>query len=999
MFVGAGIASHSSQPDGRIPPTGDQLAAELARHFRIAAGESSDLSTVAQVVELRAGRDKLESFLIGRLANLEPDPVLRWLFGRPWAAIFTTNYDRVIQRAYEHNPDPVQRPVTITSNADLVKADPRFDVEIYHLHGSLFEGEERFALITETDYARFRKHRSMLFELLKQNYATLPILYVGYSGRDPNWRQVLEELREEFQPNQPPISFRVAPETSVLEMEVLEAAGIVTIAAPLAEFADLVRAELGDARVLPFNPTEAERRVPRNLLAAFRENAAPVLRLLSSWTYVNQPAFAEPPNTRAFLDGDHPNWTLIANKHHFTRDLEAILLDDLYDFATSPERDARAILAVGPAGFGTSTLLMSIAVDLAENDAGHVFYLRRGRSILPGDVDYVTRAFKEPVFLIVDNAAEHSEVIGTLLPSLQSSQAHVCFVLGERVNEWRQARSRLRPREYELASLSEREISRLLTCLARHSALGRLTDLDDELKREAIRQRYNKDLLVVMKEATQGLSFNTIIDDEFRGIVGEQARSTYACVSAFSRFRSECRDSVLAQMVGCSMQELYVDNGALEGVVYWDIVDETRGTYAARARHHLIAEVVWQRSLDPAERLDIMHRAIRSLNLNYGADARAFDKFVRADDVLSDMASLDAKVAFFESACVLDPRSPYVRQHYGRMLRREGHLELALAQIDRALELGKDVRILHHTRGMVLSDMAEQATSLEIARRRMMQAEAEFNQTIALSRRDDYGYRGLADLYLGWAQKLAPSAESNDYVRRAEAALSQGLREARNKQSLWIASADVSKWLGNHPDAVGALVEAVRAAPENSIARQLLGRVYFEAERFEEAKEVLRPLIEAGTDEYRSVLLYARVLYASGASPGECVAVLNLGELYGMRDSRFVAFYGGMLFLSGEFAQAKAVFEKGRRRGFSASEADRVELRPLNAAGDPLLLVGKVVSVRPGYCFVRSEQYPDDWFVPGFRLGALDAREGLEVRFSPGFTARGPIATQIEEKS
>lgn len=996
LFIGAGVGAHAVRTDGTVSPSGEQLARDLATKFEIDPGDRPDLPKVAQLVELRHGRELLDAFLLERLSELEPDPVLQWLFSRPWRAIFTTNYDRVIERSYELIREPTQQPVTITSDADLVRADPRFDVEVFHLHGSLFEGTHRFALVTQTDYTTFRRHRQMLFEILKQNYATSPIMYVGYSNTDPNWRLVTEELREQFQPNTPPTSYRVDPNTPALDKELLTSQGIVSIDLSLSQFADLVRAELGEERIRPFDPLGAEGKVPPDLLDIFRDNPAPVLRLLNSWTYVNQADFSSPANVANFLDGDHPNWSLIAGHHHFVRDAEASVLDELFDFATEPGHESRAVLVTGPAGFGTTTLLMSAAVSMVNDQAGKVFYLRSGREVLQGDVDFILSAFREPIFFFVDNAAEHADNVSTNLQLIRGQPRRACFVLGERLNEWRQTYARVPAREYQIEPLSDGEISRLVACLDRHGALGKLEKLDDSLRRAAIRQLYNKDLLVVMKEATEGLSFNTIIDDEYRGIVSDFAQRLYAVVCGFSRLKSLCRDSVLAGILGCELQEIYSEQQATEGVVFWDAIDEARGMYGARARHHLIAEVVWQRSLDAVEREQMLLGSIAALNLNHGVDAKAFERLIRSDGSLAEIGSLEAKVSFFETACVMDPRSPYVRQHYARMLRREGRLELALDQIDHALRLDPDVRVLHHTKGVILGDMAEAAPGHEVSRRRMAQAEKEFRHTIATSARDDYGYVGLAELYLSWAKRSDNAAEAAAYVRRCEEAITDGLRSARVKDSLWMQSAKVEEWLGDHPGALAALERAVKASPKAEIPRYLLGRTHYRGQRYAEVLGVLRPVLEAGTDDHRIVSLYARALLKNGSSFQEAAAVLSLGELYGMRDSHFVALFGGVLFMAGEYKRAKDVFSLGRRQGFRVNEADAVGYEPTDAARDPIRLNGRVVTVRSGYCFLRADPYPDDWFLPGVRYRGIDLREGQHVAFSPGFTARGPIALRPE---
>ena len=195
LFLGSGVGYEAFDSAGGHAPDARDLAKKLASRFSISTSDP-DLAKIAAVVELRRGRPELDKFLREELAKYEPSDAFRWLFSLTWRAIFTTNYDRWIERCYETVPNPTQRPVVVSDNADLARVDPRVDVPIYHLHGSLSHPTRPFALITDQDYARYSEHRRMLFELLKLHYATGPILYVGYSNTDSDWRLVLRQARE-----------------------------------------------------------------------------------------------------------------------------------------------------------------------------------------------------------------------------------------------------------------------------------------------------------------------------------------------------------------------------------------------------------------------------------------------------------------------------------------------------------------------------------------------------------------------------------------------------------------------------------------------------------------------------------------------------------------------------------------------------------------------------------------------------------------------------------
>ena len=220
-----------------------------------------------------------------------------------------------------------------------------------------------------------------------------------------------------------------------------------------------------------------------------------------------------------------------------------------------------------------------------------------------------------------------------------------------------------------------------------------------------------------------------------------------------------------------------------EGVVVYDLIDPIRGSYVARARHRTIAAVVWERCGDILSKAALLLTAIKSLNLNYKTDADAFEQFIRSDLLVDSLRTLENRTLFFETAIQKDPQSPYVRQHYSRMLIRADKPELALSQIEKAIELDSRVLVLYHTQGLVLARLATAAESVELGRRRMVQAEQAYQRSLSLYDKDEYSYSSLARLYLDWAKKVPK--ESTDYIAKAEATISQGLRVVANKERLW----------------------------------------------------------------------------------------------------------------------------------------------------------------------------------------------------------------------
>ena len=265
------------------------------------------------------------------------------------------------------------------------------------------------------------------------------------------------------------------------------------------------------------------------------------------------------------------------------------------------------------------------------------------------------------------------------------------------------------------------------------------------------------------------------------------------------------------------------------------------------------------------------------------------------------------------------------------------------------------MRVLHHTRGVILSDIALKTESVEVARRRLVQAEGAFRHTISLAPKDEYGYQSLAELYFGWAKRAETEGEAAEYLRKCEEVVTDGLRQVRVREGLWVVSAQIAEWLGDHPGTIEALEEAIASTPGGVVARSMLGRLYLRQGAPQKTIDLLQPVIEQSPEEVRSCLLYASAQYQLGASLPECIATLRLCSAYGFRYPRYIATLAGLLFLARDFTEAERLFEEGRSRGFGAAESYQVHFEALNQdRTGPMRLRGSVTHVRPGYAFIRS---------------------------------------------
>ncbi|PFK46731.1 SIR2 family protein [Priestia megaterium] len=170
----------------------NRLVQDLAHHPDI---EYKDVLEIGQVYVKEYGRASLDEILKEAIPdeNYEPDNLHYNLLKLPWADIYTTNYDTLLERAkkqvYEHNYQVIYDISDIPSSVQ-----PR----IIKLHGS-FPANRPF-IFTANDYNEYPERFSPFVNMVQQSIMETTFVLIGFSGDDPNFNKwttwVLQNLGE-----------------------------------------------------------------------------------------------------------------------------------------------------------------------------------------------------------------------------------------------------------------------------------------------------------------------------------------------------------------------------------------------------------------------------------------------------------------------------------------------------------------------------------------------------------------------------------------------------------------------------------------------------------------------------------------------------------------------------------------------------------------------------------------------------------------------------------
>jgi len=204
VFVGAGVSMAAGYPSWSALPR------EIGEELGVNSKDTHDLAALAQwSIQETGGATRVRQVLKEKLGTDKPIPESLQIVARlPTRHIWTTNYDRLIERAFHSIGRPID---PISSASDLALRAAPGTTRLYKMHGSIDRLDD--VVISTDDYELFRAKRGPYLPLLQAHLTSMSMLFVGLSFTDPNIRHVLSLIRESFT-QAPPRAFRYCSTTS-----------------------------------------------------------------------------------------------------------------------------------------------------------------------------------------------------------------------------------------------------------------------------------------------------------------------------------------------------------------------------------------------------------------------------------------------------------------------------------------------------------------------------------------------------------------------------------------------------------------------------------------------------------------------------------------------------------------------------------------------------------------------------------------------------------------
>jgi SIR2-like domain len=208
VMIGAGFSCNAEPLPGVYPqfPTWRDLSLSMIeelRPFNMAEDVRPRLTTaspmrIAAEYEAAFDRGRLERFLRKHIpdAQYSPGKLHHKLLRLPWADVFTTNYDTLLERT-EIDERGYQ---TVQSANELTSA---FSPRIIKLHGSFSSPSP--LIVTEEDYRTYPRKCAPLVNSVRQSLLENSFVLLGFSGDDPNFLEWTGWIRDELGGHHAPI--------------------------------------------------------------------------------------------------------------------------------------------------------------------------------------------------------------------------------------------------------------------------------------------------------------------------------------------------------------------------------------------------------------------------------------------------------------------------------------------------------------------------------------------------------------------------------------------------------------------------------------------------------------------------------------------------------------------------------------------------------------------------------------------------------------------------
>ena len=1010
LVLGAGASIGAMGPDGQSSPSGPNLARLIAERFLPPEFADEMLTVVSELAASEADLRTVQDFVGSVFEPLQPAPFHLLLPEFKWAALATTNYDLVVERAYSQCRRPAQDVVPFIKDGDRVDQklrDPR-GLMFLKLHGCITStADTSVPLILSVDqYVTHRQGRERVFGHLKDKAHELPLVFVGHSLRDPDIRQLLLELGS---PESRPLFYAVAPSITDTERRFWEKRRVAPLQGTFEEFLTSLDQQVTSPfrAVIPV-PVLADVPISERFITPDPQLSASCLAFLKNDVeYVRRGMAVEPVTPQEFYRGTNHRWSAVESDLDVRRRVQDLVLADVV-LTNEGVRNCQFYVLKGHAGSGKSVLLQRTAWEAALEYDRLCLFLEPGAALQFEPLFELSQVVNERIYLFVDDVGDRAAEVLDFIRRCRSRRVALTVIGAERINEWNMSCGELEPYltdEFSVRYLSSNEIDSLLALLEKNRSLFRLEALDPEERKNAFTERAGRQLLVALHEATQGKPFEDIIADEYEEVQPDLARLMYLGICFLNQFDVPVRAGIVSRLYGVNFtdfeERFFSPLETLVSATY----DWRSRDYVYRTRHPHIAELVVRRFVGTAAgRFDMTLQVINTLNVDYESDRKVFQHLTRGRILAEQFTDPRMVEALYAAAFQQVGEDPFLLQQVAvyEMRRPGGNLAKAADHLARARALLPNNEMIMHSLAELQLRRAETVESDLQASTYLREAE---NLARPLARPSAVGSHAFHTLAKAQLVRLSramsgPSDAWNDVeigelVKATEQAIQNGLQRFPGDSYLLFTESRLARLLADDDRAEAAVQAAFDRNATNAFVASRLAKLQVDRGRIPDAIRTFEISLSAGVNDRQIHFGYAKLLLNNQLGTADDITYhLRRGFTEGDSNVEAQYWYARQLYVNGDIADAQARFRE--LRDLPLDPAVKRAIRGEIVDGDDARrFSGTIDRLEFNFAFVVRDGENDALYL--HRIGCLPAvwdslRRGSRIWFSIGFNFWGATA-------
>lgn len=600
LFLGAGATVSS----------GGAIGSELGKFIASSIGDvgikyTNNLAEYTQLLVNKGYRNDIERIIRDRFARLTPSKSFAKLAILPWKAIYTTNYDDLIEKSYSSQSFYNCVVETPQTERDIYG---QADIKVYKIHGDINSAfNPAYPLIVTLNDLRDSKgkRKHILRQLMRD--LTDTFVFVGYSFQDENEivTKILDELSDDERWESVKEKYAVLPSLSTSAQLTLESYKISHIPCSAEDFFESLSKTYQESF---FAKLRAIGRTFEN--NDYLKAAEPRVKqyIIDCFDVFDQ-GREEMLDARFFYRGGTPNWSIVKGNYDIPRlvtltrkdgSISKHHTDTLYhQISLLPEKSVSKVIIRGAAASGKTTLIYRLAYDLFTHGFLSLVF-RQQAKYKEGLLSGISDILKSQFFVLIDNIFIDAPEIRKMINEAEKNSLPVVFIMATRNSDWSNKVGPYYQNVFEPFDLSvdmsdtfdESEAEGFFEKLVQCKLISVKNDYE---KKGIIREiTQSRDIVDTLLGLVSDSNMRYSIADEY-AVLQPETQFAYGLISLVYRYGFKLRWEILQRTIASKYSFSWEDfvNKVLKCDAGGNLSDEIiQGNYYILARNRRVCEIV-----------------------------------------------------------------------------------------------------------------------------------------------------------------------------------------------------------------------------------------------------------------------------------------------------------------------------------------------------------------------------------------------------------------------